>query len=332
MACVVLIGDTMDLRSVFRSVLMSSLAGCGGVVVAGDGGDLDAQSKSDSVVPDAAGVCRSTKPSMQQPCGWEVSLSGDCSALTSGGLSPTKCAELCGFGQTACMPGWNGPGSLYCGQACEGRRPPGLGDRQHRGPNAVGEWFARAAFLEAASVDAFHILHDELAHHGAPPELLAEALSSAREEVSHARMMRALAKSFGAAWEPPSVQRARVRDLEAIALENAVEGCVRETYGALQNAWQAERAASSSVRAAMRVIARDEAKHASLAWKIAAWADARLDPDARARVARARRDAVAELERSIALVPDTSVVRTCGIPHAASARSLVEGLKRELWN
>ena len=142
--------------------------------------------------------------------------------------------------------------------------------------------------------------------------------------------MRSLAHRFGATTEEPRVERGPIRDLEAIALENAIEGCVRETYGALQNAWQAERATSARVRAAMRVIARDELKHASFAWKIAAWIEPKLDADARARVQEARKDAAARLAASIAV--DDSLVDVCGLPSTSDAAELVAGLRRALWS
>jgi hypothetical protein len=56
------------------------------------------------------------------------------------------------------------------------------------------------------------------------------------------------------------------RSLEELAVENAVEGCVRETYGALTAIWQARTAKDPSVAAAVRRIARDETRHAALSW------------------------------------------------------------------
>lgn len=50
---------------------------------------------------------------------------------------------------------------------------------------------------------------------------------------------RRLAARYGATAPRPRVERAPVRSLEDIAVENAVEGCVRETFGALVGAWQA---------------------------------------------------------------------------------------------
>src|SRR5262249_47371854 len=57
------------------------------------------------------------------------------------------------------------PTSFGC---TEGRRPPGLVAARRRGRSTIGEYFAEAARLEAASVIAFRGLAKELAAHGAP--------------------------------------------------------------------------------------------------------------------------------------------------------------------
>ncbi|MFO0673939.1 MAG: hypothetical protein U0235_30685 [Polyangiaceae bacterium] len=51
----------------------------------------------------------------------------------------------------------------------------------------------------------------------------------------------ALAARFGARGAEPRVTDGEVRAIEAIALENLIEGCVRETYGALIATRQAKR-------------------------------------------------------------------------------------------
>ena len=53
--------------------------------------------------------------------------------------------------------------------------------------------------------------------------------------------------------------------------ENAREGCVRETFGALIAMHQAERAGDPIIRRAMRRIAEEETRHAELAWEVASW-------------------------------------------------------------
>src|SRR6185295_13249702 len=123
------------------------------------------------------------------------------------------------------------------------------------------------------SIHAFRRLARELRAHGAPSDLVNAARACARDEARHARTMARLARAHGATIDRVHVEDVGTRDLEAIARENAVEGCVGETYGALLAIWQAEHAADADVRAAMREIAPDEMRHAALAWAVATWAD-----------------------------------------------------------
>src|SRR5262249_36284416 len=61
--------------------------------------------------------------------------------------------------------------------ACIGRRPEALASAPAASHDrALGRYFAESAYLEAASVDAFLTLRDELAAHGAPAELQREAV------------------------------------------------------------------------------------------------------------------------------------------------------------
>jgi len=86
-----------------------------------------------------------------------------------------------------------------------------------------------------------------------------------------------------------------LRTLEEVALENALEGCVRESLGAW-NAWQhAQNGADAELRATMRRIAMDEARHASLAWEIHHWAMKRLGSAERKRIVQAMAQAWKEI-------------------------------------
>jgi hypothetical protein len=120
-----------------------------------------------------------------------------------------------------------------------GRRPAGLLVAQAPVREGLGALFARIARLEAASVPAFERLEEELRAFGAPAALLAGCRRAARDEIRHARTMTALARRHGAEPEVPVLSAIAPRDLETIARENAVEGCVRETYGALVATHQA---------------------------------------------------------------------------------------------
>jgi hypothetical protein len=122
-----------------------------------------------------------------------------------------------------------------------------------------------------------------------------------------------------------------VRSLEAIARQNAVEGCVHETFGAAVAMVQSMNASDARVRAAMRPIARDELRHADLAWAVARWLDLRLAPAARARVARARCRAARTLLRRVSRKVDPDLVAHLGIPSTHHASAIALDLAESLW-
>jgi len=183
---------------------------------------------------------------------------------------------------------------------CAGRRPEGLLSRHTRSSDsALGEHFARMAHLEAASVTAFEVLRAELAQNDAPTALIEAAARAACDEVRHTALTTALARRFGAEPMTPAIEARPLRSLEAIALDNAVEGCVRECFGAALGCFQAQTATDAEIARVMTEIADDETQHAALAFEIAAWLDTRLQPDAKARVEVARRRAASELRSEL---------------------------------
>jgi hypothetical protein len=260
---------------------------------------------------------------------------GMISECRSGG----ECLTICNNGYTLCCgPHAADAGGLTmtCSYNCgpTGRRPSGLAPAATAGACSVGHYLAAMAHLEAASVHAFRTLARQLSRHGAPSRLIARAIAAARDEVRHTRMARALARSHGATAPPVAVTTApaALPSLETLALENAVEGCVRETFGALLAAWQARTAGDPEIRAAMSSISDDEAAHAELAWDLDAWLRARLDPAARARVAAARADAVAALATELSQPPPSLLVAVAGLPESAGAQSLFAATHAQLWS
>jgi hypothetical protein len=115
-----------------------------------------------------------------------------------------------------------------------------------------------------------------------------------------------------------------------MAIDNAVEGCVRETFGALLATYQAATAKDPVIRAAMKQIARDETRHAALAWKVASWLNGRLAPTARERVKEARRAAAMKLLG--ARHQARPEMARLGLPNAPQATSLVAGLFDTMWS
>jgi hypothetical protein len=218
--------------------------------------------------------------------------------------------------------------------ACIGRRPAGLGPRRAPAPvSPVADFLARSAELEAASVLAFQIMEAELAAHGAPGHLLERLRAAARDEVEHAQLMQQLAAQFGGEVTARSVRVRGIRDLETVALENVVEGCVTETWGCLLGMYQAKHARGPALRRAYRRIAADEARHAQLSWDVADWAAQLLPRSSLRRLSEQRAAAVARLARRLSESSEPRPVRQIlGLPDAATRRRLFEHVRSELWS
>lgn len=215
--------------------------------------------------------------------------------------------------------------------ACIGRRPAGLCAQPVGEQAPVQRWLAEAARLEAASVLAFEQLAEELRLLGAPEALIRGAREAADDERRHAAQIGALARSEGA--EPGEVQVApsSARGLYELALDNAVEGCVRETFGALAGLWQADAARDPAVAGVMRAVARDEVAHAALSWQIAGWAEALLSGEQRSAVRAAQRAAVEALRSEVAAELPARLREAHGVPCGAAGVALVAALDAELW-
>jgi hypothetical protein len=143
--------------------------------------------------------------------------------------------------------------------------------------------------------------------------------------------MKAFAEREGARVPPVRITRHRRRSLEAIAIENAVEGCVGETFGAAVARFQSKRADDKGLRSAMKRIAADETEHAELSWDLARWLDRRLSPAARACVKSARSRAVEVLARSVAASSESGASVPLGLPTAGQASAIVEHLRKSVW-
>jgi rubrerythrin len=269
-------------------------------------------------------------------------------AANDAGCEPLSCLAHCGDHIPAPGQPYNfvltncehpevdaGDASVICNYLSPpcGRRPEGIAlEPTSRG--TAGEWLAASAFLEEASIAAFARLACELKAHGAPHDLRRRAREAAKDEVRHARTMRSLALDAGCAPARPPRSHTEVRDLVRIAVENAVEGCIRETFGALLATWQAAVVVDGELKKAMTEIARDEAAHAALAWDVHAWLGGRLTAEERADVDGAAREAIVALETELSVEPPAALVRDVGLPDAARAhllmRMLFHGTERAL--
>jgi hypothetical protein len=270
-------------------------------------------------------------------CNTSVLLGGDpasCARDSNGQATAEQCAALCN-GNDHCLLSAVSPQGATVECQCimnTGRAPAGLREPQVDEASLLGAHFARMAYLEAASVTAFATLVRELAEHGAPAPLLSAARRAARDEVRHARSMKAVARRFGTEVPEVQVEPLASRSLEEIALENEVEGCVRETFGAAVAAYQGAAARDARIRRAMRTIARDEKRHAELGWEVSRWAASRLDGPARARVRAARDAAVREVMAAAGQEPPAPLKELAGLPTVSHAKRLVESLCESLWS
>lgn len=250
-----------------------------------------------------------------------------------GPLSAAQCAEVCNNGQSVVTCVRESAESVLClneQYPCEGRRPAGLRGAAQRPRNAFARHLADAAWLEAASITAFRELRRELRSHGAPRRLLRAASRSARDERRHARASKALARRFGVPVSTVQRKPPVPRSLLDIALENAIEGCVRETWGALIALRQAERATEPAVRASMSRIAPDEVRHAELAWAVDRWLTPRLSPTEREQVRAARATAIAELQRDARATLDANACLRVGLPGSEESAALVDAFAKSL--
>jgi hypothetical protein len=293
-----------------------------------------------SSLPDGADYC-----AFAYPCGLAGTFLGTSGCqvlgeLADGGLAPIPNA-LCwlpqggGCDNDAYAPPEDGGVTILCSPCPSGagRRPVGLArPREARGATLLGAYLASMAFEEDAAVTAFDRMERELAALGAPAELVVAAARAKRDEERHVRAFGKLATAPG---REGIVKRARTRRIprrsaSAVAAENASEGCVRETYGALVARWQSVHAGDAELRSAFARIAADEARHAALSWAVARWIEPRLDAAGLKRVARARRRALREIRKGAQTEPSSSLVREAGVPRAREACALLDALGAEL--
>jgi hypothetical protein len=210
-----------------------------------------------------------------------------------------------------------------------GRRPEGVVDRAVEQAD-LGAFVAEMERLEAASVVAFARMARELRALGAPEALVVECERASDDEIRHAVTIARLARRFGGEALAPSIEDAPLRSLEALALDNAREGCIRETFGALVATHQVHAARDPEIAAAMRDIARDETRHAQLSWALASWARPLLSPETRALVDAEMAKSLDELRRDLHTPACESAIALAGFPPASVAVAMLDRLAPEL--
>ncbi len=334
------------LSKIFQRVLMAAVAasgaalaqGCARTVVPEDAGPSDGTSPPDARVD--AGSCT---PMVVRSATCEATVRFPCNPppgiVIGGSISSATCMAACPpmtpgspFLCTAAA-GDAGAVDLYCTYCAVGRRTEGLATPAVRaGDCAIGGYLANHAMLEAASVEAFERLCEELRSFGAPEALLAKVTRAADDERDHARRVALEAQRFGVTPPAPVVAPVRARTLLEVAKENVVEGCVRETFGALFASWQAAHTQDPALAGMYAQLAADETHHGALSLALATWFNTRLNEAERRDVRDAMTGAVAELRREVRVGNAAQLAGPLGMPSAEESLRLFDGLAAEIWN
>jgi len=149
--------------------------------------------------------------------------------------------------------------------------------------------------MEHASIAAFARFALQLMAAGAPPSLVEAAQRAMADETNHARAAFGLASAYAGRDVGPGPLAIDAcldgGDLGSAIATVVHEGCVGETVAAIEAREAADAACDPAVREVLATIARDETRHAELAWRTVAWAlgagDARVRAAASAAFASA---------------------------------------------
>jgi hypothetical protein len=145
--------------------------------------------------------------------------------------------------------------------------------------------------MEHASIAAFARFSLQLLALGAPPELVDACTQALADETEHTKLCFQLASAYaGHAIGPGPLDIGH--SLEATSLDQVVElviveGCFGETRAALEALEAADAATDPVIVAAYTRIARDEQRHAELAFRFVRWALAQGGQLVRERVVAA---------------------------------------------
>jgi hypothetical protein len=130
--------------------------------------------------------------------------------------------------------------------------------------------------MEHASIAAFARFSLQLLSLGAPPQLVQACTQALADETAHTRLCFQIASEYAGHAVGPGPLDVN-RSLEVTSLEDIVdlviaEGCFGETSAALEALDAADSASDPVIRSAYAQIARDEQRHAELAFQFVRWA------------------------------------------------------------
>ncbi len=197
---------------------------------------------------------------------------------------------------------------------------------------ALAAYWRDVGLAEHASVASFARFSLDLMTMGATPSLLAQAQRAAADEVQHARLAFGLASAYaGSPVGPGSFDPGApaLRDEIEIVTSAIVEGCIEETLSAALATIAAAQTEDRVVATVLHKIARDEERHAALAWSFVRWvADAR--PDLHGVIDAAFETGIARATR-----PDTASRGAIGLARhgvldAATRRATIRTTLREV--
>jgi hypothetical protein len=191
----------------------------------------------------------------------------------------------------------------------DGAAQPALDHLGSRERAALAEHWASMGQMEHASIAAFARFSMQLLALGAPSSLVEACTQALADETAHTKLCFRLASAY--AGQPVGPGPLNVHHcLEETSLVDVVElviaeGCFGETSAALEALEAAESATDPVIVAAYSQIARDEQRHAELAFRFVRWA---LEQDYEAvRAAISRAQSTAQATHSGA----TDVVAPC---------------------
>jgi len=154
---------------------------------------------------------------------------------------------------------------------------PNLAELDAAARARLGESWQATALAEHASIASFARFVLDLLAVGAPADLVIAAQRATADEIVHARLAFGLASSYlGEAIGPGPLRVdgsiARDRNLASIVRAVIIEGCIGETVSAARAELELEGCTDPAVRRVLAAIARDERRHAQLAWQFVGWA------------------------------------------------------------
>lgn len=173
----------------------------------------------------------------------------------------------------------------------------------------LADVWARDASLEHASIAEFSRVTLSLMALGAPPDLLQKTHEAALDEVRHAEISFGIAsalagRSIGPGPLPldasnPSHVAPGESPRVTFAKATLRDGCVGETVASIEAA-EASEGATGELSTALRAMADDEARHATLAFSTVAWLLSTASTDERDVITAFVRSLVAEIDAELA--------------------------------